>query len=176
MSSDPQPSRDPTLPRTPLPAPSRRHFSYSTSKQRGDHRCRAPLPSEYLWCLRCTECKAGQSRLPVHKRQVELRYCLRPLDVTARVYFGCGLRSLEDDAPLRFVLRRSDGLIKHRLYGITRLTSMPQEAETISFGAASFIRVANSSAANPPKTTEWIAPMRAQASIASMPPGPSACR
>jgi hypothetical protein len=52
------------------------------------------------------------------------------------------------------------------LYATTREISIPHDAETISFGRASFIRVANSSAAKPPNTTEWIAPMRAQASIA----------
>ena len=49
---------------------------------------------------------------------------------------------------------------------MTRLTSIPQDAETITFGWASLIRVASSAAANPPKTTECTAPMRAQASIA----------
>ncbi len=36
----------------------------------------------------------------------------------------------------------------------------------MSFGLASSIRVANSGAAKPPKTTEWTAPSRVQASIA----------
>ena len=40
------------------------------------------------------------------------------------------------------------------LYGIMRSPSIPQEAETISFGFASSIRVASSCGANPPKTTE----------------------
>ncbi len=48
-----------------------------------------------------------------------------------------------------------------------RLTSMPHEADRITRGLASSIRVASSCAANPPKTTEWIAPRRAQASIAN---------
>ena len=43
---------------------------------------------------------------------------------------------------------------------------MPQEADRITFGAASSMRVASSFAAKPPNTTEWIAPMRAQASMA----------
>jgi len=43
---------------------------------------------------------------------------------------------------------------------------MPQEAETISLGLASSMRLASSFAAKPPKTTEWMAPMRAQASMA----------
>src|SRR5438045_4047560 len=42
----------------------------------------------------------------------------------------------------------------------------PLQADRITRGFASLMRVANSCAANPPKTTEWIAPMRAQASIA----------
>ena len=52
------------------------------------------------------------------------------------------------------------------LYSMTRATSMPQDAETISFGFASSIRTASSCAANPPNTTLWMAPRRAQASIA----------
>ena len=43
---------------------------------------------------------------------------------------------------------------------------MPHEAETTTLGRASSIRLASSCAAKPPNTTEWIAPMRAQASIA----------
>ncbi len=46
------------------------------------------------------------------------------------------------------------------------MPSMPQDAVTISFGVASSMRVASSFAAKPPNTTEWIAPMRAQASMA----------
>ncbi len=52
------------------------------------------------------------------------------------------------------------------MYAITPLGSMPHEAETITFGFASSIRLASSSAAKPPNTTEWIAPIRAHASIA----------
>ena len=44
---------------------------------------------------------------------------------------------------------------------------MPASAQTSSFGSASSIRNARLCAANPPNTTEWIAPMRAQASIAN---------
>ena len=43
---------------------------------------------------------------------------------------------------------------------------MPQDALTITLGVQSSMRTANSFAANPPNTTEWIAPNRAQASIA----------
>ena len=42
---------------------------------------------------------------------------------------------------------------------------MPHEAVRIAFGRASVIRLANSGEANPPNTTEWIAPSRAQASM-----------
>ena len=51
------------------------------------------------------------------------------------------------------------------LYGTTRLTSMPHDADNTSFGLASSMRAASSFGANPPKTTEWTAPMRAQASM-----------
>ncbi len=51
------------------------------------------------------------------------------------------------------------------LYSMTRLPSIPQDAETITFGVASSIRVASSGAAKPPNTTECTAPIRAQASM-----------
>ena len=57
------------------------------------------------------------------------------------------------------------------LYSTLRAGSMPQEAERMTFGSASSIRVASSRAANPPKTTEWIAPIRAQASIETIASG-----
>ena len=44
--------------------------------------------------------------------------------------------------------------------------SMPHDAVSTSFGVQSSMRVASSLAAKPPNTTEWIAPSRAQASIA----------
>ena len=53
------------------------------------------------------------------------------------------------------------------LYSITRLPSIPQDAETTTAGSASSIRTASSFGANPPKTTECTAPIRAQASIAT---------
>jgi hypothetical protein len=43
---------------------------------------------------------------------------------------------------------------------------MPHDALTINLGLASSILVASSLAAKPPNTTEWIAPSRAQASMA----------
>ncbi len=44
---------------------------------------------------------------------------------------------------------------------------MPQDAVRIAVGLASSMRLASSSEAKPPNTTEWIAPIRAQASIAT---------
>ncbi len=44
---------------------------------------------------------------------------------------------------------------------------MPQLADTMTVGWASSIRAASSAGANPPKTTECTAPIRAQASIAT---------
>jgi hypothetical protein len=44
---------------------------------------------------------------------------------------------------------------------------MPHDADTTTFGCASSIRRASSFAANPPNTTEWTAPSRAQASMAT---------
>jgi hypothetical protein len=45
--------------------------------------------------------------------------------------------------------------------------SIPHDAEMQIFGLASSIRAASSLAAKPPKTTEWIAPSRATASMAT---------
>ncbi|MCY1249281.1 hypothetical protein D9M72_628010 [compost metagenome] len=53
------------------------------------------------------------------------------------------------------------------LYLTMRFGSMPQDAETITFGLASSIRVASSCGAKPPNTTEWTAPSLAQASMAT---------
>ena len=52
------------------------------------------------------------------------------------------------------------------LYLTMRPGSIPQLADKMTFGLQSSMRVASSLAAKPPNTTEWIAPMRAQASIA----------
>ena len=51
---------------------------------------------------------------------------------------------------------------------------IPHEAETITAGCASSIRVASRGAANPLNTTECTAPSRAQASIAITASGSSA--
>jgi hypothetical protein len=44
---------------------------------------------------------------------------------------------------------------------------MPQLADTTTLGRASSTRADSSAGAKPPKTTEWMAPSRAQASIAT---------
>src|SRR2546430_560423 len=44
---------------------------------------------------------------------------------------------------------------------------MPHEAERMSLGLASSMRLASSFDAKPPKTTEWTAPMRAHARMAT---------
>ena len=44
--------------------------------------------------------------------------------------------------------------------------SMPHDEPTITFGVQSSILIDSSLAAKPPKTMEWIAPIRAQASMA----------
>ena len=44
---------------------------------------------------------------------------------------------------------------------------MPPGEVTTTFGRASSIRMASSGAAKPPNTTEWTAPRRAHASIAT---------
>ena len=53
------------------------------------------------------------------------------------------------------------------LYSITLVNSIPHEAVTSALGLASSMRSASSLGAKPPKTTEWTAPSRAQASIAT---------
>ena len=44
---------------------------------------------------------------------------------------------------------------------------LPPSAVTMSFGFASSMRAARLAAAKPPNTTEWMAPIRAQARIAN---------
>ena len=67
----------------------------------------------------------------------------------------CGLNAASSMA------RSSSGL-----YATTRSISMPHDAVRIALGRASVIRLASSGEANPPNTTEWIAPIRAHASMA----------
>ena len=64
--------------------------------------------------------------------------------------------------PARSMARSSSGL-----YSMTFAPSMPQLADTTTLGRASSMRMASSWGANPPNTTEWTAPRRAQASMAT---------
>jgi hypothetical protein len=52
------------------------------------------------------------------------------------------------------------------LYSTGLPMRLPPSAVIIRAGFASSMRAARLAAANPPNTTEWIAPMRAQASMA----------
>ncbi|MCY1378073.1 hypothetical protein D9M69_656780 [compost metagenome] len=53
------------------------------------------------------------------------------------------------------------------LYGTTLPPREPASALTTTLGCASSMRDASDTEAKPPNTTEWIAPIRAQASIAN---------
>ncbi len=53
------------------------------------------------------------------------------------------------------------------LYSTTLPPREPASALTMTRGVASSMRVARLLEAKPPNTTEWIAPMRAQASMAN---------
>ena len=63
-------------------------------------------------------------------------------------------------------LANSMALLINGLYSTVFPGSYPHDAEIISFALESSILFANSFEANPPNTTEWIAPILAQASIA----------
>ena len=60
----------------------------------------------------------------------------------------------------------SIALSSRGLYSRVFFPSMAPEAVIMTFGFASSILIASSWGANPPKTTEWTAPRRAQASMA----------
>ncbi len=62
---------------------------------------------------------------------------------------------------------RSSALSSIGLYSTILDGSMPQEADTTTAGRASSMRMASSRGAKPPNTTEWTAPRRAQASMAT---------
>ena len=116
--------------------------------------------------------------IPVHLgalglcvRTVARHLTMEPGDVVVTNHPGFGGSHLpdvtvitpvfEEDVLLGYVASRAH----HAELGGIRPGSMPQDAATTTFGFASSIRVASSFAANPPKTTECTAPIRAQASI-----------
>ncbi|MNP63771.1 hypothetical protein D3C76_1592090 [compost metagenome] len=63
------------------------------------------------------------------------------------------------------------GLVRARstlaLSGVRRPPRRPSSAVITTFDLQSMMRPASASGEKPPKTTEWIAPIRAQASIAT---------
>ena len=86
----------------------------------------------------------------------------RPAVIAATACGRCRSTTCSGLCDARSSARSSSGL-----YSTTRVTSMPQDADTTTFGLASSMRAASSAAANPPNTTECTAPSRAQASIAT---------
>jgi len=91
---------------------------------------------------------------------------LRPVVVAPGNQRRLHLRPLQDEARLWFVDGERDRLVEQRLVFDHAAGLEPALADRITFGLASSMRIASSFAANPPNTTECIAPMRAQASIA----------
>jgi hypothetical protein len=83
----------------------------------------------------------------------------------AQCGLACGSRCLIT-AGLRLVRGQFNRLIEQRLVGNHPVRLDAAGRADDRRGRASSMRVASSLAANPPNTTEWIAPMRAQASIA----------
>jgi hypothetical protein len=75
--------------------------------------------------------------------------------------------ALEDHAEFGLVRGLLDRAVQQRLVMHHAPRLDPAGGGDDRLGRASSIRTASSCAANPPKTTEWIAPSRAQASIAS---------
>ena len=161
----PSPRR--TRPRTPRPGRCRRCVASSTSAPPRGRRCRARCPWACRWCRRCTACKAGRSPPPDRGRPAVPPPSARASRDRAGDQFARdagragGSRSAAAVRAAASSARSSSGL-----YSTMRLGSIPHDAETTTFGPASSMRTASSCEANPPKTTECMAPMRAHASIA----------
>ena len=106
------------VPSTPRPAPRRRRSACSSAGRRGGRRCRAPPPSAARWCPTCRGCRAGRWRRNGH---AVVRRCGRqrvvPVDVAAVQELGALLLALQDDDPLRPVLREREGALVERLVG-----------------------------------------------------------
>ena len=78
------------------------------------------------------------------------------------------LRALQDQAGVRLVLGELDRLVEQRLVGHdARALDAAAGREDQLAAWQSSMRVASSFGAKPPNTTEWMAPMRAQASMAN---------
>ena len=85
----------------------------------------------------------------------------RPATSSASACGRCRIRQASGLCADSSIASSSSGL-----YLTMRPGSSPQLADRITFGLQSSMRVASSLAAKPPNTTEWTAPMRAQASMA----------
>ncbi len=79
---------------------------------------------------------------------------------------GASPRSSSTTASGRCVASRSASS-SSGLYAMTLPAREPASADRITFGVASSMRAARLADAKPPKTTEWIAPIRVHASIAN---------
>lgn len=79
---------------------------------------------------------------------------------------GARPRSVSSTAPGLWLDRRIASS-SNGLYAITLPPREPASALTTTLGSASSMRVASEPLAKPPNTTQWMAPMRAQASIAN---------
>jgi hypothetical protein len=90
-----------------------------------------------------------------------------PVDIAAATLGIARIEpAMQDQHLLRRMLRQPDRLVDQRLVGNALAHAAAAVRRDISFGLASSIRAARLAAANPPKTTEWIAPIRAHARIA----------
>ncbi len=74
-------------------------------------------------------------------------------------------RTLQQQDAVRLVLGEVDSSIEQRLVGDDAARFDTAGGVRIATGLLSSRRVASSGAAKPPNTTEWMAPMRAQASM-----------
>ena len=166
-----RPSRRRRPPRRPRRARRRRGSSWSISARPGGRHCRAPRPSARRSCPRCRGCRAGRWRRPARTPPAAGRPRggdrLGPVQVAAGRQRGVGLRPLQDEAALRLVAGELDRLVEQRLVGddAARLDAAGGGEDHLRAWrrrCGSRVRCA----AKPPNTTEWIAPMRAQASMA----------
>ena len=89
-----------------------------------------------------------------------------PFDITPFNKGGGDGLTLIDDAGTGLCRARVMASSRSGLYSTILLGSCPQDALIIACGWQSSMRLASSAAANPPKTTEWTAPRRAQPSMA----------
>ena len=165
------PSRCPTPPRTPRPAPTSKMFCID---QRERHRVAAVVAHDTLRLpggaggVEDVERVGGAppARSPAGSapaiRLVPVE--VAPGDEAARCASGAAGSRTWRGLCLGDARARDRGAACTRS---TRWSSIPHEADTTTLGRASSMRIASSWAAKPPKTTEWTAPSRAQASIAT---------